>query len=88
MSKETDLSKLVLIFIGGYSYAVHVDDAVAVMKGLADATHIDNEYISGSGYKYYKSDKKPDITMSLMNESQYLEAMINGYKPKPKPPDN
>jgi hypothetical protein len=87
MSKEVDISKLVILNIGGYSYAVHVDNAVGVMKGLADAVHIDNEYISGSGYKYYKSDKKPDLSMNLMDESQYLEAMINGYKPKAKQPE-
>lgn len=82
MSKDVNVSKLVLINIGGYDYALHVDNAVMVMKGLADATHIDNEYVAGSGYKHYKSDKKPQIAMKLMDESQYLEAMINGYKPK------
>ena len=82
---DVTVSRLVLLTIGGYSFAVHVDDAVSIMKSLADAVHIDNEYITGSGYKYYKSDKKPDLSMKLMDESQYLEAMINGYKPKKQP---
>jgi hypothetical protein len=86
MSKEVDVSKLVIVNIGGYDYAVHVDNAIGVMKGLADAINIDNEYISGSGYKYYKSDKKPDVSIKLMAESQYLEAMINGYRPKKESP--
>ena len=85
MSKEADASQWVLLNLSGYDYAMPLANAVAMMEGLSKAVHIENEYISGTGYKYYKSDKKPNVSIKLMDESQYLEAMINGYKPKKQP---
>lgn len=85
MSKEVDVSQWVLLNLSGYDYAMPLADAVAMMEGLSKAVHIENEYISGTGYKYYKSDKKPTVSIKLMEESQYIEAMINGYKPKKQP---
>lgn len=85
MSKEVDISKMVIVNIAGYDYALDVELAFALIKSMVSAEHIESEYTSGSGYKYYKSDQKPNISLKLMGESQYLEAMINGYRPKKQP---